>query len=75
MITPLNPTTMIKVSYKYLFCLSSSERLWPTARRKARGLLSASSTLGTTGRQLHPINLDMTGSLQRQMAGELYTPY
>jgi hypothetical protein len=37
--------------------------------------LSGSSTLGTASYWLRPKILDMTGSLQRQMAVEPYTPY
>jgi hypothetical protein len=65
-ITSLNPATVPAVSYEYLFCLPSSDRLRPPARRKAQGLLSGSCTLGTVGRWLWPNNLDMTSSLQWQ---------
>jgi hypothetical protein len=37
--------------------------------------LLGSSTLGTMGHRLWPKNLDTTGSLQQQMAGEPYTSY
>jgi hypothetical protein len=37
--------------------------------------VSGSCTAGTVVRQLRPKILDTIGSLQRQMAGEPYTPY
>jgi hypothetical protein len=75
MISPLNPMDVLAVTYEYLFYPPSSDRLRPPAQRMARVLLLKSSTLGTFGHRLHPIILDMTGSLQQQMAGEPYTPY
>jgi hypothetical protein len=63
------------VPYEYLCHPSSSNRLRPPAQRRARGLLSGYYTPGTVGRQLRSKILDMNGSLQRQMAGEPYTPY
>jgi hypothetical protein len=63
------------VTYEYLFCQALSNRLRPPTRRRARGLLPGSSTLGTTDRQLWTKILDTIGSLQRQMAREPYTPY
>jgi hypothetical protein len=48
-ITPPNPTIAPTTSYEYIFYLSSSDRLQPPARWKARGLLS-------------PNNLDTVGS-------------
>jgi hypothetical protein len=50
MISPPNPTEVPVVTYEYLFCPSSSDRLWPPAQRRAQGLLLGSSTLGTMGR-------------------------
>jgi hypothetical protein len=52
MASPKNPTMVPVVTYEYLFCLSSSERLGPLARRKAQGLLSGSCTMGTADRRL-----------------------
>jgi hypothetical protein len=49
MISPPNPVVAPTTTYEYLFCLSSSGRLRPPARRKAHGLLSGSSTSGSTG--------------------------
>jgi hypothetical protein len=63
------------VIYEYLFYPPSSDQLWPPARRKARGLLSGTSTPGTVSRWLWLKILDTTGSLQWQMDGEPYTPY
>jgi hypothetical protein len=50
MATPPNPTVVPTVSYEYLFCLPSSERFQPPARRMAQGLLSGFSTPETAGR-------------------------
>jgi hypothetical protein len=61
--SPLNPLVALAVTYEYLICLLSSDRLRPPARRKAWGLLSEPSTPGTTGPQLWPKIRDMTGSL------------
>jgi hypothetical protein len=72
MATPPSFTTILTVSYENLFCIPSSERLWQPARRKARGLLSGSST---PGHQLRSTNLYMNGSLQWQAAGKPYTSY
>jgi hypothetical protein len=36
-ITPLNPAVAPTTSYEYLFCLPSSDWLWPPTRWKARG--------------------------------------
>jgi hypothetical protein len=60
------------VTYEYLFCLHSSERLRPPIRRKAQGLLSGSCTPGTVGHQLWPKILDMTGSIQQRLGN--HTP-
>jgi hypothetical protein len=49
MISPLNLMEVPVVTYEYLFCPLSGDRLWPSARRRARGLLTRSSTLGTAG--------------------------
>jgi hypothetical protein len=65
-ITPLNPVVVPAVLYEYLLCHPSSDRLWPPARRKARGLLSGSCTPSTAGHRLRPNNLDTSGSLQQQ---------
>jgi hypothetical protein len=75
MASPLNPPMALIITYEYLFCLPSSERLRSPIGRKARGLLSGSCTPGTTGHQLWPINQDMIGFVQWQMVGEHYTPY
>jgi hypothetical protein len=40
MALPTNPTVVPIVTYQYLFCLPSSERLQPPAQRKAQVLLS-----------------------------------
>jgi hypothetical protein len=45
MASPMNPAVIPIVTYEYLFCLPSSERLRPPARRKAQGLLSGSCTM------------------------------
>jgi hypothetical protein len=74
-ISPLNPLEVSVVTYEYLFCPSLSDRLSLLAQRRARGLLSGSSTLGTMAHQIWPKILDTTGSLQGQTAGESYTPY
>jgi hypothetical protein len=74
-ISPSDPAMAPIVTYEYLCCLPSSERLRPPARRKARGLLSGSYTPGTVCHRLQPKILDMTGSLEQQMTGESYTPY
>jgi hypothetical protein len=71
----LNPMVVLAVSCEYLCCHPSSGQLWPPDRWKARGQLSGSCTLGTTGHQLHPDNLDMTGSSSSKMTRETYTPY
>jgi hypothetical protein len=52
MASPPNPVMVHVVTYEYLFCLLSSERLQPPARRKDRGLLSGSCILGTAGHWL-----------------------
>jgi hypothetical protein len=65
MAPPPNPIVVPTVTYEYLFCLPSSERLWPPARWKAWGLQSGSYTTGTFGPRLQPINLHMISSLQR----------
>jgi hypothetical protein len=75
MASPPNCMVVPTITYEYLFCLLSSERLRPPARRKAWGLLLGSYTLGTAGHRLWPKNLDMIGSLQWQMAREPITPY
>jgi hypothetical protein len=75
MISPLNPVEVPTVTYQYLLCPPSSDQLRPPAQRRARGLLSGSTTLGTIGRRLWPKILDMTDSLQRQTVGEPYAPY
>jgi hypothetical protein len=75
MILLSNPTEVPAVTYEYLFCPLSSDRLRPPAQWRAEGLLSGSSTLGTVSHWLQPKILDTTGSLQWQMAGEQYTPY
>jgi hypothetical protein len=72
---PLNVVAVPTVTYEYPFCLPSSERLWPPTQQKARGLLSGSCTLATTGRLLWPKNMDTTGSLQWQTTAEPFTPY
>jgi hypothetical protein len=72
---PSNPVAVPAVTYEYLFCLSSSEWLWPPGRWKARGLLLGSCTAGTVGHQLRPKNLDTTDSLQQRTTAEPFTPY
>jgi hypothetical protein len=49
MASPPNPTAIPAVTYEYLFYLPSSDRLRPPTRRKARGLLTMSCTLGYHG--------------------------
>jgi hypothetical protein len=61
-ITPPNPTVAPTTSYEYLFCLPSSDRLWPPSRRKAWGRLSGSYTPCTTGCRLRPKNPYTTSS-------------
>jgi hypothetical protein len=63
MVTPPNPVAVPTISYEHLFCLPSSERLWPPTRWKAQGLLSGSSTLGTVGHQLRSKHMDTIGSV------------
>jgi hypothetical protein len=46
MALPPNPAVVPTVIYEYLFCLPSSERLWPPTQWKAWGLLSGSCTPG-----------------------------
>jgi hypothetical protein len=75
MVSPLNLVMAPAVTYDYLLCLPSSDRLRPPTQWNARGLLSRSSSLGTTGYRLWPKILDTIGSLQQQMAGEPYTSY
>jgi hypothetical protein len=64
MISPPNHAKVPTVIYEYIFYPPSSDRLQPTARRRAWGLLSRSSTLGTLGHQLRPKILNTTGFLQ-----------
>jgi hypothetical protein len=64
MISPLNLMEAPAVTYEYLFCLLSSDPLWPPTQRKAQQLLSGSSTSGSADRQLWATILDMIGSLQ-----------
>jgi hypothetical protein len=75
MISPLKAAETLIVTYEYLFYLPLSDRLRPPARRKARGLLSGSSTQSNTGHWLRPKILDTTDSLQQQTTREPYTPY
>jgi hypothetical protein len=75
MASPSNPIVIPIVTYEYLICLMSSERLWPPARRKAQGLLSESCTLGTVHRQLLPKRIRIRpSSVQWQMADEQSSP-
>jgi hypothetical protein len=61
--SPLNPMMAPAVICEYRFCLPLSDRLWPPTQQKTRGLLSESSTPGTTGRQLRHKILDTIDSL------------
>jgi hypothetical protein len=61
------------VTYEYLFCPPSSDRLRPLAQSRPWRLLSGSCTLGTVGHRLRPKILETTGSLQWQTAEEPYT--
>jgi hypothetical protein len=49
MTSPLNPAVVLVVTFEYLSCLSLSERLWPPARRKARGATIGVWYLGYRG--------------------------
>jgi hypothetical protein len=75
MISPSNPMAAPVVTYEYIFCLSLSDQLRPPTQWKAQGLLSGSSTPDTVGHRLRPKILDMTYSLQQQMARESYALY
>jgi hypothetical protein len=46
MTSPPNLMAVSVVTYEYLFCLPSSDRLRPPTRRKAQGLWTGSCTLG-----------------------------
>jgi hypothetical protein len=55
--------------------IPSSDWLRPPTQRKARELLSGSTTSGTVGCRLRPKILDTASFLQRQMVVESYTLY
>jgi hypothetical protein len=74
-ISPPKTVEVPTVTYGYLFCPPLIDQLRPPTQRRARGLQSRSSIPGTVGHQLRAKILDMTSSLQQQMAGEPYTPY
>jgi hypothetical protein len=57
-ITLPNPTSVPIVSYEYLFCHLTSDRLRPPVRQKARRLLSGFCPLGTAGHRLRLTNMD-----------------
>jgi hypothetical protein len=75
MASPPNHVMAPTVTYEYLFCRPSSERLRPIAQWKARGLLSGSCTPGITGHRLRLKNMVMTSSHQQHTAGESYATY
>jgi hypothetical protein len=75
MASPPDPAMVPTVTYESPFCIPLTEWLRPPAQRKAQGLLSGSSILGTVGHRLQPIYLDTTCSLQWQAIGKPYTSY